>query len=173
VGVVDADLGLSGGDLRAAERTFQLLSQVAGRAGRAERPGKAILQTYQPDAPVLTALAGGHRDDFLAAEAEGRRAMQFPPYGRLAAVILKSKNEKQLVDCARAHHAAAPIAEGAQLWGPAPAPIYRLRGEARIRFLLRARRDFNVQAFLEEWLRPLKVPGAVRRIVDVDPYSFL
>ncbi len=173
VGVVDADLGLSGGDLRAAERTYQLLSQVAGRAGRADRPGRAVLQTYQPEAPVLAALAGGDRDDFLAAEADGRRALQFPPYGRLAAVILKSKNEKLLQETARAHRAAAPQAEGAELWGPAPAPIYRLRGEARMRFLLRARRDFNIQAYLDCWLQTLKVPGAVRRIIDVDPYSFL
>lgn len=173
VGVVDADLGLAGGDLRAAERTYQLLSQVAGRAGRAALPGRAVLQTYQPDAPVLAALAGGDRDDFLAAEAESRRALQFPPYGRLAAVILKSRNEAALIETSRAHRAAAPAADGVDLWGPAPAPIYRLRGEARIRFLLRARRDFNVQSYLDHWLSPLKVPGPVRRIIDIDPYSFL
>lgn len=173
VGVVDADLGLAGGDLRAAERTFQLLSQVAGRAGRVERAGRALLQTYQPDSPVMRALAEGDRDAFLAAEAQSRRAMGFPPYGRLAAVILKSKNEAALQDSALAHRRAAPRAGGADLWGPAPAPIYRLRGEARMRFLLRAKRDFNVQAYIAAWLSSVKPPAAVRRFVDIDPYSFL
>ncbi|MBY0423420.1 MAG: primosomal protein N', partial [Parvularculaceae bacterium] len=173
VGIVDADIGLAGGDLRAAERTYQLLTQVAGRAGRGARPGRALLQTYQPEAPVMAALAGGDRDEFLAAEAECRRALGFPPYGRLAAVILRSRHEKTLIDTARAHRLAAPQANGADLWGPAPAPIYRLRGEARMRFLLRAPRDFNVPAYLADWLSRVKVPASVRRVVDVDPYSFL
>ncbi|MEX0645216.1 MAG: helicase-related protein, partial [Parvularculaceae bacterium] len=173
VGVVDADMGLAGGDLRAAERTYQLLSQVSGRAGRAEKPGRALLQSYDPDAPVLKALAGGDRDAFLVAEAEGRRALQFPPYGRLAAVILRSQNEKLLIDSANAHRRAAPEGDGVLLWGPAPAPLYRLRGETRIRFLLKARRDVHIQAYLAAWLARVKLPGAVRRIVDIDPYTFL
>ncbi|MEE2690839.1 MAG: primosomal protein N' [Pseudomonadota bacterium] len=173
VGVVDADMGLAGGDLRAAERTYQLLSQVAGRAGRAEKPGRALLQSYQPEAPVLAALAGGDRDDFLAAEAASRQALGFPPYGRLAAVLLRSTNEKALHEAAAAHRRAAPHADGVELWGPAPAPIYRLRGETRMRFLVKARKDVNVQAYLGAWLGKLKLPGPVRRIVDIDPYTFL
>lgn len=172
VGVVDADMGLAGGDLRAAERTYQLLSQVAGRAGREAKPGRALLQTYDPDAPVMKALAGGDRDDFLAAEAEGRRRMGFPPYGRLAAVILRSRNEKALHEGAAALKSAAPRADGVDLWGPAPAPFYRIRGEARLRFLVKARRDVDIQAFLDAWLRRVKLPAAVVRVVDVDPYSF-
>lgn len=173
VGVVDADMGLAGGDLRAAERTYQLLSQVAGRAGREEKPGRALLQTYDPDAPVMKALAGGDRDDFLAAEAEGRRRMGFPPYGRLAAIILRSRNEKALHEAAAALRSAAPNADGVDLWGPAPAPFYRIRGEARLRFLAKSRRDVDIQAYLNAWLKRVKLPASVIRVVDVDPYSFL
>ena len=173
VGVVDADLGLAGGDLRAAERTFQVLSQVTGRAGRVDRPGRALLQTYHPQSALMQALARGDRDAFLAAEVEGRRQQSFPPFGRLAAIILRSRNERVLAETARAHRAAAPPVHGVDLWGPAPAPIYRLRGEARIRFLVRTGRDFHLQAWLADWLEKVKLPGAVRRTVDIDPYSFL
>lgn len=173
VGVVDADLGLAGGDLRAAERTFQLLSQVTGRAGREERPGRALLQTYQPQAPVLQALAGGDRNAFLAAEAEGRRAMGFPPYGRLAAILLRSRDETALAKTAEALRRSAPNGDGVEVLGPARAPIYRLRGEARIRFLVKARRDVSLQAYLGDWLPKVKMPSSVRRVVDINPYSFL
>ena len=173
VGVVDADLGLAGGDLRAGERTFQLLSQVIGRSGRAEKPGRAFLQTYQPHAPVLEALAHGERNDFLAAEAEGRRHLSFPPYGRLASIVLRSRDEVVLDKAARELRDAAPNADGVEVLGPARAPIYRLRGQARIRFLIKARRDVNLQAFLNDWLKRVKTPSSVRRVVDINPYSFL
>ena len=173
VGVIDADLGLSGGDLRAAERTYQLLSQVTGRAGRAAKPGRALLQTYQPGAGVLQALIGGDRDAFLAAEAQSRRALGFPPYGRLAAVILRGKDETALKACAAAHRAAIPGADGVDVWGPAPAPIYRLRGQLRMRFLVRARRNVHIQRFLGDWLGRVRIGGSIRRVVDIDPYSFL
>lgn len=173
VGVVDADMGLAGGDLRAAERTFQMLSQVSGRAGREARAGEAMLQTYLPDAAVFAALKSGDRDAFLEAEARGREELGFPPYGRLAAVMLRSTNEKLLKETADAHHAALFNADGVIVWGPAPAPIYRLRGEARIRFLVKARRDVNIQAFLAAWLAKTKLSGAIRRTIDIDPYSFV
>jgi len=173
VGVVDADLGLSGGDLRAAERTYQLLSQVTGRAGRDVKPGRALLQTYQIRAPVLTALVSGERDGFLAAEATSRRDLGFPPYGRLGAIILRGRDERALQACAQAHRAAAPPAEGVEVWGPAPAPIYRLRGEARIRFLVKARRNIDIQRYIKTWIAQVKVKGSIRRVVDIDPYSFL
>ena len=173
VGVVDADLGLAGGDLRAAERTYQLLSQVTGRAGRAEKPGRALLQTYQPEAPVLAALASGDRDAFLAAEAAGRRDLGFPPYGRLAAITLKSLDEKALDEAAMRLRRAAPEADGVEILGPARAPIYRLRGVARMRLLVKARKNVNLQAFLADWLARVKTPGAVRVTVDINPYSFL
>lgn len=173
VGVVDADLGLAGGDLRAAERTYQLLSQVTGRAGRAEKPGRALLQTYQPEAPVLAALASGDRDAFLAAEAAGRRELGFPPYGRLAAITLRSLDEKALDAAANRLRAAAPRADGVEVLGPARAPIYRLRGMARMRLLVKTRRNVNLQAYLADWLAAVKLPGAVRVAVDINPYSFL
>ncbi len=173
VGVVDADLGLAGGDLRAAERTYQLLAQVTGRAGRAEKPGRALLQTYQPDAAVFQALKNCDRNAFLAAEAEGRKRAGFPPYGRLAAILLRGRNEPALHDAARALRAAAPAGDGIEVLGPARAPIYRLRGEARMRFLVKARRDVSIQAYLDDWLPKVKMPASVRRVVDIDPYSFL
>ena len=173
VGVVDADLGLSGGDLRAAERTYQLLAQVTGRAGRAGKPGRACLQTYQPEAAVFQALEQGDRNAFLAAEAESRKRAGFPPYGRLAAVLLRSRNEVALQEAAKALRAEAPAGDGIDLLGPARAPIYRLRGEARMRFLVKARRDVSLQAYLNDWLPRVKMHGAVRRVVDIDPYSFL
>jgi len=173
VGVVDADMGLAGGDLRAAERTYQLLSQVSGRAGRAERPGEALVQTYQPQAPVFAALAAGDRDGFLEAEAAGREELGFPPYGRLAALHLRSANEAALKVSGAEHRAALFGADGVTVWGPAPAAIYRVRGEARLRFLVKARRDVNVQAFLTAWLQRVKLPAAVRRTIDIDPYGVL
>ncbi len=173
VGVIDADLGLSGGDLRAAERTYQLLSQVAGRAGRADKPGRAMLQTYQPDAPVLRALVDGKRDMFLAAEAEGRIQMLFPPFGRIAGIILRGRDEKQVRDSAEALRRAAPHTDGIEIWGPAPAPIYRLNGQVRIRMLVRARRNLSLQAYLKDWTGRVKIPTAIRRTIDVDPYNFM
>ena len=172
VGVVDADMGLAGGDLRGAERTYQLLAQVAGRAGRAERPGEALIQTYQPETPVFAALAAGDRDGFLEAEAAGRAELGFPPYGRLAALQLRSADEAALKAAGAAHRAALPQAEGISVFGPAPAAVYRVRGEARLRFLVKARRDLSLQAFIGDWLARVKTPASVRRTIDIDPYSF-
>ena len=173
VGVVDADLGLKGGDLRAAERTFQLLAQVAGRAGRADKPGRALIQTYSPDHAVMRALAAGDRDGFLAAEAEMRELSGLPPYGRLAAVILSSLDATRLEAFARDLAAAAPQAEGVEVYGPADAPLGLIRGRRRKRLLVRAERRVNLQAFIEAWRARVKVPSAIRMSVDVDPYSFL
>ncbi|MEL7027950.1 MAG: primosomal protein N' [Pseudomonadota bacterium] len=173
VGVVDADLGLQGGDLRAAERTFQLLSQVAGRAGREAEAGRALLQSYRPDHAVMRALVAGDRDAFLAEEIRDRKASGFPPFGRLAAIILSSPNEEALGGFARALAQAAPPAEGVEVWGPAPAPISRLRGRARVRFLVKALRTIHIQAYLRAWTSAVKVPAPVRMTIDVDPYSFL
>jgi primosomal protein N' (replication factor Y) len=173
VGVVDADLGLSGGDLRAGERTYQLLSQVTGRAGRAKKPGRALLQTYQPHAGVLQALASGDRDAFLAAEAEGRRSLGYPPYGRLASVTLRSRDEIALDNMAKAMRMAAPLADGVEILGPARTPIYRLRGIARQRMLVKARRNVHLQAYLSDWLSRIKKTSVVRISVDINPYNFL
>lgn len=173
VGVVDADLGLAGGDLRAAERTWQLLHQVAGRAGRAERPGTVYLQTFFPDHPVIRALLSGDRDRFLAAEAESRRRYGMPPFGRLAALILSGPDAESADFAAGAFARAVPHMPGVEVLGPAPAPLAVLRTRHRRRFLVKARRDVNLQAVLKAWLGRVRVSGAVRVQVDIDPYSFL
>ncbi len=170
--VVDADLGLAGGDLRAAERTFQTLSQVAGRAGRAEKAGRVLMQSYQPEHPVIGALARQDRDGFAAAELDGRAALGFPPFGRLAAVILAGENEPKLQEAARMLARAVPQAEGVEIWGPAPAPLYRLRGTYRLRFLVKTTRRVSIQSVLAEWMRRVKLPSSIRKTVDIDPYIF-
>jgi len=173
VGVVDADLGLRGGDLRAAERTYQLLAQATGRAGRADKPGRALLQTWTPEHPVLMALAAGDRDAFVEAEMAEREAASLPPYGRLAAIILSSENSAAVEKTANDLAQAIPNAERLEVYGPADAPLALVRGRRRKRLLVRADRDVNLQAFLRAWLQRVKVPGSVRLTVDVDPYSFL
>ena len=173
VGVVDADLGLSGGDLRAGERSFQLLHQVAGRAGRAERPGRVLLQTHEPDHPVIRALAEGDRDAFLEREAAARREGGLPPYARLAAFILSDVDPDRLDQAARALARRAPRQEGLQVLGPAPAPLAVLRGRHRRRFLLKARRDLPIQQIIAAWLKDFPLRGSLRLQVDIDPYSFL
>ena len=172
VGVVDSDLGLEGGDLRAAERTHQLLSQVAGRAGRAERPGRVLLQTYQPDHPVMQALVSGDRDTFIASEAETRREAGMPPYGRLAALVVSGPEAGPLDDFTRRLARSAPRSDEFQVLGPAPAPLALLRGRHRRRFLVKAARSVNLHAALRQWLGQAQPQGGIRIQVDVDPYSF-
>jgi primosomal protein N' (replication factor Y) len=173
VGVVDADLGLAGGDLRAAERTYQLLYQVAGRAGRAERPGRVIVQTYMAEHTVMDALASGDRERFLEAEAGARREAGMPPFGRLVALIVSGSDEVAVDAAARSLGRGAPRGDGIQVLGPAPAPMAMLRGRHRRRLLLKARREVNVQSLVRRWLTEVEVPRRVRVQVDVDPYSFL
>jgi primosomal protein N' (replication factor Y) len=173
VGVVDADLGLAGGDLRAAERTYQLLSQVSGRAGRAERPGRVVVQTFMPEHAVIQALVSGERDRFLKAEAAARRAHGMPPFGRLAAVIVSGPKEAAVADTARALGRTGPRGPAIQVLGPAPAPLSRLGGRYRWRLLVKARKTANIQAAVRRWLAPVKAKGGVRIKVDIDPYSFL
>ena len=173
VGVVDADLGLAGGDLRAAERTVQLLHQVAGRAGRAEAPGRVLLQTFSPEHPVMQALVGGDLETFMREEAATRRPGGWPPFGRLAALIVSSEEEREADRVARDLGLAAPGGEGVQVLGPAPAPLAMLRGRHRRRLLLKTRRDIAVQPILRDWLAKVPVPTGVRVQVDVDPVGFL
>jgi primosomal protein N' (replication factor Y) len=173
VGVIDADLGLHGGDLRAAERTYQLLHQVAGRAGRADRPGRVLLQTCDPGHPVIVALLSGDRDRFLATEAADRRAAGMPPFGRLAALILAGPDAETVDGAARALARVAPHGDGIAVFGPAPAPLAILRGRHRRRFLMKCRRDLAPQGLIRDWLARVKLPSAVRLEIDIDPYSFL
>jgi primosomal protein N' (replication factor Y) (superfamily II helicase) len=173
VAVVDADLGLKGGDLRAAERTFQLLYQVAGRAGRHERPGRALVQTHQPEHPVMQALVSGDRDRFVQAELADREASGMPPFGRLASLIISGPDAAAVDNVCAAIARRAPHQEGVTALGPSTAPMALLRGRHRRRFLLKSARDIAVQPLLRAWLERIGLPGSVRLQIDVDPYSFL
>ena len=173
VGVVDADLGLSGGDLRAGERTWQQIVQAAGRAGRGQKPGRVLIQTHQPKAPIMQALAKGDAAAFFAAEIAARRDLGLPPFGRLAALIVSSEDAAAAKSAADALGAAAPQREGLMVLGPAPAPLAMLRGRHRHRLLVQARRDLPLPAILRDWLVNAVLPSSVRVVVDVDPYSFV
>ena len=174
VGVIDADLGLQGSDLRAAERTFQLMRQVAGRAGRAEKPGVALLQTHQPEHPVIRAILGGDEEAFWAAEAAERQAAGVPPYGRMAGIILSGGDVGQVFDLGEhlARNDAAMRRIGAEVFGPAPAPIARIRGRHRVRLLVKADKGAPIQTALAAWLGQVRLKGDLRLSVDIDPQSF-
>ncbi|HGG63598.1 MAG TPA: primosomal protein N', partial [Rhodobacteraceae bacterium] len=175
VGVIDADLGLQGSDLRAAERTFQLMRQVAGRAGRVEKKGLALLQTTQPEHPVIRAILSGDEEAFWQAEAREREAAGVPPYGRMAGIILSSENAAEVFDfAAELARRDGPLRQvSAQVFGPAPAPIARIRGRHRVRLLVKAAKGVPLQAALKAWVGQLRVPNSVRLAIDIDPQSFL
>jgi len=173
VGVVDADLGLAGGDLRAAERSFQQIQQVAGRAGRGDKPGRVFVQTHDPDAPVIAALVKGDAAGFYAAETEARREAAMPPFGRLAAIVVSAEDSHETEAVARRIGHAAPDVEGMAVFGPAPAPLAMLRGRHRQRILVHARRSLDVQDVIRDWLAAVDWSAKVRVSVDVDPYSFV
>ncbi len=174
VGVIDADLGLSGSDLRAAERVFQLVRQVSGRAGRAEKPGVALIQTSQPEHPVIRAILSGAEEEFWRSEAAQRKTLGMPPFGRLAGIVISAPAlEPAFALGTELARADAPLrAIGAQVFGPAPAPIARIRGRHRVRLLVKAPKGAGLQAAISDWLRPHKLKGDLRLSVDIDPQSF-
>jgi primosomal protein N' (replication factor Y) len=174
VGIVDADLGLGNGDPRAAERTFQLLHQVVGRAGREEGRGVGLLQTHQPEHPVMKALISGDRDAFYSSEIELRERTHYPPFGRLASLVITANERHAAEAYGRALVACAPKDEQVRVLGPAEAPIAVVRGRHRFRLLVKSPRAFDLSVYLREWLsRAPKIRGNVRLEVDVDPMSFL
>ncbi len=174
VGVVDGDLGLAQADPRAAERNFQLLNQVTGRAGRDTIPGRGLIQTYMPEHPVIQALVSGDRETFYAREIEARREAGLPPFGRLASLLVSASSREAAEAYARAVALAAPPAAKIQVLGPAEAPLSVIRGRHRYRLLVKAAREADLQAYLRLWLSQVpKAHGDVRLVVDVDPYSFL
>jgi primosomal protein N' (replication factor Y) len=174
VGVVDADLGLAHGDLRASERTFQLLSQVTGRAGRAGGASRALLQTYDPENPVIAAIVSGEREAFYAREIAKRRAAGLPPFGRLAAIVVSGVERNETLAYASAFRRAGPEDPAVSVLGPAEAPLAVVRGRHRYRLLLQAPRSANVQAYIRAWLGAAPSPRASLRVqVDIDPQSFL
>jgi primosomal protein N' (replication factor Y) (superfamily II helicase) len=175
VGIVDADLGLANGDPRAAERTFQLLHQVAGRAGREAGAGYGYLQTHQPDHPVLRALIAQDRDAFYDAEIEQREKTHYPPFGRLASLVVSGPDKHETEAFARALVRAAPKAgDEVRILGPAEAPLALVRGRHRLRLLVKSPRAFDLSAYLRQWLAAGPQPkGGVKLEIDVDPQSFL
>ncbi|MBR1841029.1 MAG: primosomal protein N' [Alphaproteobacteria bacterium] len=173
VGIVDADLGLMSSDLRASEQTYQLLSQVSGRAGRAEKRGEVYVQTLHPENNVLKALLTNDRDCFTQVEKESRRLLGYPPYGKLASVIISSVNQQQAAQTANLFGQTAPRTEYINVLGPAPAPLYLLRDKYRYRLMLKTARTINIQKVLQEWLNMVNVPSIVKVEVDIDPYSFM
>ncbi|MEO6387522.1 MAG: primosomal protein N' [Croceibacterium sp.] len=173
VGVIDADLGLEGGDLRAAERTYQQVAQVAGRAGRGSKPGEVLIQTRHPEASVIAALVAGDRDAFYEAETEARRDAGAPPFGRWAAIIVSSEDEAEAREAANRIGATRPSLPDVMILGPAPAPMALLRGRYRYRLLLNARRSAELQNVIRDWLGTLSFSQGVRVGVDIDPYSFV
>lgn len=178
VGVIDADLGLQGGDLRAAERTYQLLHQVAGRAGRAKKKGRVYLQSFMPDHRIMQAMADGARDEFLEAESWEREQAHMPPYSRLAGIIVSGRDERQVLDVAKELGKRSPQGmtdSGLQIHtlGPAAAPLAKLRGKYRYRLLVNADKAVNIQKILGEWVNGFKIPSTVRVQIDIDPQSFL
>ena len=174
VGVVDADLGLAQGDPRAAERTFQLLSQVTGRAGREAIPGRGLLQTYLPEHPVLQALVAGDRDAFYAQEIAARREAGMPPFGRLASILISGTDRAAAENHAREVARAAPPADTIQVLGPAEAPLAVIRGRYRYRLLVKAPREADIQAYIRLWMENApKARGSLRLSIDIDPYNFL
>ena len=173
VGVIDADLGLEGGDLRAAERTFQQIRQVSGRAGRGAKPGHVFIQTHSPSAQVMQALITGDAEAFYEAETEARRDAGAPPFGRYAAIVVSSEEQACAHEVARAVAQSAPRVDGMAVYGPAPAPLAMLRGRHRYRLLVHARRALDVQDVIRDWLGGLDWPAKARVTVDVDPYNFL
>ena len=174
VGVIDADLGLQGSDLRAAERTFQLMRQVAGRAGRTEKRGTALLQTFQPEHPVIRAILSGDEEGFWAAEANERRQAGVPPYGRMAGIVLSSTDMQEAFDIGNqlARNDAPLRAAGAQVFGPAPAPIARVRGRHRVRLLVKAPKGVALQGLVAQWVGQVRGSNQFRLSVDIDPQSF-
>ena len=173
VGIVDADLGLGNGDPRASERTFQLLHQVVGRAGRSEGFGQGFLQTHQPEHPVMKALISGNREAFYDSEIELRERTHYPPFGRLAAIVIAASERHAAESYGRSLAAVAPRDEQVRVLGPAEAPIAVMRGRHRFRLLAKSPRNFDLSAYLREWLAAApKRKGSVQIEVDVDPQSF-
>ena len=174
VGIVDADLGLNNGDPRAAERTFQLLHQVVGRAGRDAGIGRGYLQTHQPEHPVMRALIAQDREAFYDAEIAARESAHYPPFGRLASLVVSGPDRHETTGYARALARAAPPVDDVRVLGPADAPLALVRGRHRLRLLVKSPRGFDLSAYLREWLAAApKAKGSIKLDIDVDPQSFL
>tara|TARA_B100000686_G_scaffold265830_1_gene280398 strand:+ start:10621 stop:12753 length:2133 start_codon:yes stop_codon:yes gene_type:complete len=172
---IDADLGLSGSDLRASEKTFQLLTQLSGRAGRESDSGIAYIQTYDPNHEVMQAILSGDKNNFLEAESKARNSRKLPPYGRLAALIIQSKNFNDLNMFLKLMSRNIPRIKNLRIdvLGPVPAPIPKLRDWHRYRYLIKSELGVRLQPYIKKWLSKIKVNRAIRIKIDIDPYNFM
>jgi primosomal protein N' (replication factor Y) len=173
VGIVDADIGLGGGDLRAAEKTYQLLYQVSGRAGRSSLPGRVLVQTYTPEHPVMQAIQHYDHDSFLSLEMLNRCELTLPPFGKLASLIIAGKDSVLTEQFVRHMGSKAPQHEKVEILGPAPAMLHKVHNWYRWRFLVKTPRDISSQKVIRKWLEGLSIPSSVKVMIDIDPYSFL
>lgn len=173
VGIVDADLGLAGGDPRATERSFQLLHQVSGRAGRGDKPGRVLIQTYLPENKLMQFLQHHDRDGFIATELKNRASGALPPHGRLATVTIAGPQANAVQDFARQLARSIPTADGVKILGPATPPLAMVRGNHRQRFLLKGGKNTALQKVIHAWLNPVKTPPRLKIQIDIDPVSFL
>jgi primosomal protein N' (replication factor Y) len=173
VGVIDGDLSLSGGDLRAGERTFQTLVQVSGRAGRTKKLGHALIQTHQPEHEALAALEIGDRDSFIDAELNLREALLLPPFGKLAAVIISGNDVKKTDEFAQKFISVAPKVNDLTILGPSEPVMGRIRGRYRRRILVQSRLDFNLSKYMQLWRDKIKIHANIKLQIDIDPQSFM
>jgi primosomal protein N' (replication factor Y) len=173
VGVVDSDMGLFGSDFRAVEHTFQQLFQVAGRAGRGLKPGRVLLQTYQPEHPVIKAICAYDRDAFMTADMAARRVAKMPPYGQLIAIIVEGEQEAVLQKYCGGLAAVAPELTGGRIMGPIAAQVYQIRNWYRMRFLVAGDERAHLQPAVKQWLSRVKQPANIRVKIDVNPQNFM
>ncbi len=172
VGIIDADSSMMAGDLRASEKTFQLLQQVSGRAGREIENSNIYIQTFNPEHPLITSLAKYQREEFIQQELKSRESMFMPPFSRLGAIIISCKQEDKLIKFAQELHKVSPQDKNIQILGPAPALHYRIRGKFRYRFLIKCRKNINLQHFFNSWINNIKIPSHIHLKIDIDPYYF-
>ena len=171
VGIIDGDLGLSGADLRASEHTYQLINQVAGRAGRSEKPGEILVQTFKSEHPLFQSLSANNPEDFVNLEIENRQKQQLPPFTKYAAIIISGRNKQQTENTAKLLRRTCP--KNIKIFGPAPAPLFMIRGKVRWRILLKSNRKNALNSEISTWLSQLKNPNGVKITVDIDPITFL
>ncbi|NCV49614.1 MAG: primosomal protein N' [Rhodobacterales bacterium] len=174
VGVIDVDIGLQGSDFRASERTYQLVRQVSGRAGRVDNQGKALIQTYQPEHPVVEAILKGNDEEFWRSEANQRELAAMPPFGRLVGIIVSSTNFEKAMDTANQLKKNTDALDrlSAKVYGPALAPVARIKGRHRLRFLIKSPKNLGLQEAVRNWVATISLKGDVRLVIDIDPQTF-
>lgn len=171
VGIIDGDLGLSGADLRASEHTYQLINQVAGRAGREKKPGEILVQTFKSEHPLFQALLANNSENFVNLEIETRKNQQLPPFTKYAAIIISGKNKKKTENIAKLFRKTCP--KNIKIFGPAPAPIFMIRGKVRWRILLKSNHKNALNSEISTWISQLKIPPDIKITIDIDPITFL